>query len=232
MRIVDACIQHRNLHALAGNAAVLDGGPAKISERGGQIRLPIDVHRTGRIIGHWPHRYDARDIVQRWKCFAPIEIMIALWPLLTRPSSTPPSDLTILPYLLLLQLREISVLLRRGHRDSVLLGVGSDYESLPIDLDTRTTESRSVLSRDFPLRQLPLDGSSNEILNPVLPTDVAGPSSTMPVAAWDGGAFTSPDFDLVDYDILLTGTTPEPGTLLLCGGAVLGLLFFRHRRAG
>ena len=134
--------------------------------------------------------------------------------------------------LLLIQLSDVGLLLGRGPRDPGLLRVGSDYESLPIDLDTRTTESRSVLSRDFPLRQLPLDGSSNEIFNPVLSTDVAGPSSTMPVAAWDGGAFTSPDFDLVDYDILLTGTTPEPGTLLLCGGAVLGLLFFRHRRAG
>jgi hypothetical protein len=65
----------------------------------------------------------------------------------------------------------------------------------------------------------PLDGSSNEIFNPVSSTDLVGPSSSSPVAGWDGGAFTSPDFDLVTYDIVLSGTVPEPATWLLTAGA-------------
>lgn len=72
----------------------------------------------------------------------------------------------------------------------------------------------------------PVDGSSNEIFSPVSSTDVVGPSVTNPVAGWDGNGFSSPDFDLVNYDIVLTGTLPEPGTfgLLLGAGLVIGLL--------
>ena len=75
----------------------------------------------------------------------------------------------------------------------------------------------------------PLDSLSNEIFNPVLSTDLVGPSpSTGPVAGWDGGAFTSTDFDLTSYDIVLTGTTPEPATWVLTAGAAL--IFGRLRR--
>jgi hypothetical protein len=61
-------------------------------------------------------------------------------------------------------------------------------------------------------------------------TDVVGPDLTMggndPVTNWDGGAATTPDTDLVNYDIVLTGTTPEPATWIMTGAAcaLLGIL--------
>ena len=62
-------------------------------------------------------------------------------------------------------------------------------------------------------------------------TDVVGPDLTMggndPITGWDGGAFTSSDTDLVDYDILITGVTaPEPATWIATGAAcaLLGIL--------
>lgn len=76
----------------------------------------------------------------------------------------------------------------------------------------------------------PLDGFGNEIFSPLSSTDLVGPSSTNPFASWDGGAFTSPDFDLVNYQIDLTGTVPEPATCLLTAGAVLALGRLRRRR--
>jgi len=78
----------------------------------------------------------------------------------------------------------------------------------------------------------PLDGS-NEIFAPVLSTDLVGPSSFGPVDGWDDGSFTSPDTDLVNYDILLTGTdgtVPEPATWLLTAGAGLVFGLLRRRR--
>ena len=75
----------------------------------------------------------------------------------------------------------------------------------------------------------PIDSSSNEIFSPVLFTDVVGPSVTNPVAGWDGGSFTSPNFDLINYDITLGGTIPEPGTMCLTGAAG-GLLLMAVRR--
>lgn len=77
----------------------------------------------------------------------------------------------------------------------------------------------------------PVDSMSNEIFSPVDSTDVVGNSNSNPVAGWDGGAYTSPNFDLVNYDILLTGTLPEPGTFLLTFAAGLGLLTLRRKRA-
>ena len=76
----------------------------------------------------------------------------------------------------------------------------------------------------------PLDGFGNEIFNPLSSTDVVGPSSTNQFGSWDGGAFTSPDFDLVNYQIDLTGTVPEPASWLLTAGAILVLGRLRRRR--
>lgn len=76
----------------------------------------------------------------------------------------------------------------------------------------------------------PVDGSNSEIFNPVFSTDLVEPSSTSPVAGWDGNAFTSPDFDLVNYDVVLTGTVPEPATWLFTAGAALVFGLLRRRR--
>lgn len=68
----------------------------------------------------------------------------------------------------------------------------------------------------------PIDGSLNEIFNPSSSTSVVGATLGVgTIAGWDNGAFTSPDFDLVNYDIVLTGTTqpapavPEPASWML-----------------
>jgi len=77
----------------------------------------------------------------------------------------------------------------------------------------------------------PVDGSSNEIFSPVNFTDVVGPNGGVgPVAGWDGSSFTSPDSDLVNYDIFLSGTVPEPATWLLTASAGLVLFLLRRRR--
>jgi len=77
----------------------------------------------------------------------------------------------------------------------------------------------------------PVDSGSNEIFSPVFSTDVVGPNGGVgPIAGWDGFSFTSPDTDLVNYDIFLSGTVPEPATWLLVGSAGLVLLLLRRRR--
>jgi hypothetical protein len=79
-------------------------------------------------------------------------------------------------------------------------------------------------------QDLPLDGGSNDIFTYSLSTDVVGPNSGAgTIASWDDGVFTSPDTDLINYDILLTGTssvpTPEPATwILIATGMVFILL--------
>jgi hypothetical protein len=47
-----------------------------------------------------------------------------------------------------------------------------------------------------------------------------------PIAGWDGGVYTAPNFDLTAYQINFTGTTPEPATGLT---AAAGLLLFALR---
>jgi hypothetical protein len=78
---------------------------------------------------------------------------------------------------------------------------------------------------------LSLSGDIFTILNF---TDVVGPDLTMggndPISGWDGGAFTSPDTDLVNFDITLTGASaavPEPGVL---GLLAVGLLCVALRK--
>jgi hypothetical protein len=75
--------------------------------------------------------------------------------------------------------------------------------------------------------------ATGEIFTILNSTDVVGPDTTMggndPITGWDGGAFTSTDTDLVNYDIVLTGTVPEtvpePSTWPVIGvGAVLLVL--------
>ena len=83
-----------------------------------------------------------------------------------------------------------------------------------------------AISRSF---NYPVDGFGNEIFNPLSSTDLVGPSFTNPLAGWDGNG-PSPDFDLVNYQIDLTGTVPEPATWLLTAGVVLALGRLRRRR--
>jgi hypothetical protein len=75
--------------------------------------------------------------------------------------------------------------------------------------------------------------ATGEIFTIVNSTDVVGPDLTMggndPIINWDGNTFTSTDTDLVDYDIVLTGTTPEPSTWITTGLACLVLALVRRR---
>ena len=84
-------------------------------------------------------------------------------------------------------------------------------------------------SADYPI------SSSGEIFNIVNTTDVVGPALGLGGAGafigWDNGAFTTPDFDLVHYDIVLTGTTPEPATWLLIALPLSALFLIRKRTA-
>jgi len=69
----------------------------------------------------------------------------------------------------------------------------------------------------------PLDSLSNEIFTNVLSTDVVGPNTGVgAIAGWDDTGNPSPNSDLVNYDILLTGTTPEPATWYLLIAALGG----------
>jgi hypothetical protein len=77
---------------------------------------------------------------------------------------------------------------------------------------------------------LSIDGNIFTILNF---TDVVGPDPTAggnsPFTGWDGGAFTSPDTDLVNYDIIITGAVPEPSTGALVATAAFLLVLLRRK---
>jgi hypothetical protein len=84
---------------------------------------------------------------------------------------------------------------------------------------------------------LPVDASFFDIFLPLTSIgDVVGPDlgggGVNPVAGFDGGAFASPDFDQINYDIVLTGTTPEPATWSMMGIAGAGLLLLRRKIGG
>ena len=55
--------------------------------------------------------------------------------------------------------------------------------------------------------------ATGEIFTIFNSTDVSGTryhhGRERSITGWDGGAFTSADTDLVNYDIVLTGTAPE-----------------------
>lgn len=73
--------------------------------------------------------------------------------------------------------------------------------------------------------------NSGYMFSPLLSTDVVGPDPTSggldPIVGWDNGVASSPDFDLVNYDIVLQ-FTPEPAVGLFTA-AGLGILIFRRR---
>lgn len=73
-----------------------------------------------------------------------------------------------------------------------------------------------------------IDSLSNPLFAPVLSTDVAGPASSNPIAGWDNNVNTSPNFDQINYDIVLQGATPEPATWMLTAGAGLALVLLRR----
>lgn len=78
--------------------------------------------------------------------------------------------------------------------------------------------------------------NSGYIFSPVLSTDVVGPDPTMggsdPIIGWDGGVFTSPNYDLNAFDIVIQDT-PEPslGWITACACAAFLLLRRWHRVA-
>jgi hypothetical protein len=76
-----------------------------------------------------------------------------------------------------------------------------------------------------------VDAASNEIFLSGSSTDLLGPASTNPFTGWDGGAFANPDSDTIYYDIVLSGTSPEPATWTLLMGAGLALGLLRRRRS-
>jgi hypothetical protein len=70
--------------------------------------------------------------------------------------------------------------------------------------------------------------ASGEIFSPASSTDVVGPANGDPITGWDGQVFTNQNTDDTSYDILLTGTTPEPATWIMTGMAFVSFLLIRR----
>lgn len=83
-------------------------------------------------------------------------------------------------------------------------------------------------SANFPL------SNSGYIFSPLLSTDVVGPDLTSgggdPIVGWDNGVNTSPNFDQVNFDLVISDA-PEPVTSALVAGSGLALLLYGKRRA-
>ncbi len=64
-------------------------------------------------------------------------------------------------------------------------------------------------------------------------TAVLGPDFSaggdFPISGWDNGVFIGPDFDLTNYTIVITGTTPEPETWTLLASAGVALFLLRRK---
>jgi hypothetical protein len=77
----------------------------------------------------------------------------------------------------------------------------------------------------------PLDIDGNPIFaSSLLSTDIVGAADGNPIASWDGGVFTAPDFDTDNFQIELTGV-PEPATCALFAAGLGALLLSRKRLA-
>jgi hypothetical protein len=73
----------------------------------------------------------------------------------------------------------------------------------------------------------PVDAGSNEIFT-LNGTDIVGPNGVGPLAGWDGGSFTGPNTDLVNYHIEISDA-PEPAAWPVTGGLCVGLILFRRK---
>ena len=79
---------------------------------------------------------------------------------------------------------------------------------------------------------LPWDASDTYLFLSGSSTDLLGPdSSAGAIDGWDGGVYASPDYDLNNYDIQLTGVgtapAPEPAPWLLLLSALACTWIFR-----
>ena len=76
---------------------------------------------------------------------------------------------------------------------------------------------------------LPFDAGLNYLFNAGATTDVLGSAGAGPIAGWDNGILTNPNTDQVNYDIVFTGTVPEPGTFILAANG-LGVILLGRKR--
>jgi len=77
---------------------------------------------------------------------------------------------------------------------------------------------------------LPMDATSTYLFMSGASTDLLGPNpGAGAIAGWDGGVYTSPDYDLNNYNIPLTGVgaVPEPAPWVLLLSALAGTWIFR-----
>src|ERR1022692_2145441 len=130
MGVVDACVQHRDACALALVTVVLGRHAAHVGERGREVGLRR-WRRGGegdRVVGHRTHGDYAANAVERLKLARINRNHERVVGLANTPEFHPAQD-SYLGHdriLLLLQLREVGTLLVGGHRDAILLGIGSD----------------------------------------------------------------------------------------------------------